>query len=60
MWEHEKPCRQCADEADRQVTMDGITYESHKTITQINHTNQSHKSTALDGMMSQPRIENHR
>ena len=43
MQECEKPCRQHADKADRQVAVDDVTNESCKTITQINHTNQSHK-----------------
>ena len=30
------------DEADRQVTLDDITNEPHKTIAQISHTTESH------------------
>ena len=38
MWE----CENHADKADRQVTVDDITNESHKTITQMNPTTESH------------------
>ena len=37
------PCGQCADDADRQVTVDDIMGKLHKTIAQINHTNELHK-----------------
>ena len=43
MLECEKPCRQCADDADRQVMVDDITNELCKMIAQVNHTNQLHK-----------------
>ena len=34
----------CVDDMDRQVADDDVTWESHKSITQINRTNESHKT----------------
>ena len=48
MWDQEnvgtrKLCRQCVEKVARHVAVDDVANESHKTITQINHTYQSHK-----------------
>ena len=51
------PCGQCADDADSRVAVDDIMGKSHKTIAQINHTNESHKMITQDRMMSHPRME---
>ena len=40
---------QCADNADRQVTVDDIMRKLHKMITQINCTNRSHKTRRHHG-----------
>ena len=40
-----------------QVTVDDVMWKSHKTITQINRTNESHKQIAENKMMSCPRME---
>ena len=37
------PCGQCADDADSRVTVDDVTWRSHKIISQINCTKQLHK-----------------
>ena len=42
---------------DRQVTGDDITSESHKSITQINHTNELHKMILQNKMTSCPGME---
>ena len=39
------------------VTVDDVTWKSHKMITQINCTNESHKTIMEDKMMSCPRME---
>ena len=46
-------CRQCTS----QVAVDDVTWKSHKTIAQINHTNKLHKTIAQGKMMSCPRME---
>ena len=51
------PCRQCADDADRRVTYDDVTWKSHKAIAQINCTNELHKTIVQDKMMSCPGME---
>ena len=33
-------CGQCAEDATSRDTVDNITWKSHKTITQMNHTNE--------------------
>ena len=38
------PCGRHADDADSQVAVDDVMRKSHKMITQINHTNRSHKT----------------
>ena len=42
---------------DRQVTDDDIMWELHKSIAQINHTNESHKMIMQNKMMSHPGME---
>ena len=42
---------------DRRVTDDNVTWESHKSITQINHTNELHKMIMQNKMMSCPGME---
>ena len=51
------PFRQCAVDADRQVTVDDVMWKSYKMIAQINHTNESHKTITEDKMTSRPRME---
>ena len=50
-------CECHADDASSRVAVDDITWKSHKTITQINHTNELHKMIAQDKMMSHPRMK---
>ena len=40
-----------------QVAVDDVMWKSHKTITQINHTNESHKMIAEEKMTSRPGME---
>ena len=42
---------------DGQVTDDEVMLESHKSIAQINRTNESHKTIAQNNMMSCPGME---
>ena len=42
---------------DRQVKDDDLTSESHKSITQVNRTNKSHKGIAQKKMVLHPRME---
>ena len=46
-------CRQCTS----QVAVDNVTWKLHKTIVQINRTNESHKTITQGKMMSHPRME---
>ena len=50
-------CGQQSDDADSRVSVDDVMGKLHKTITQINCTNKSHKMITQDKMMSCPRIE---
>ena len=50
-------CAQHADDADSRVTVDDVMGKSHKSIAQINCTNELHKMIAQDKMMSCPRME---
>ena len=52
-----KLCGQWADEMDRQVADDDVMSESHKSNTQVNRTNASHKQIAQNKMTSHPRME---
>ena len=51
---NEIPCGRCADDVDRQVTADAVTWKLHRTLTQINHTNELHKHSVQrqDDIMS--------
>ena len=42
---------------DRQVADDDVTWELHKSITQINHTNKLHKMIMQNTMTSCPGME---
>ena len=42
---------------DRRVVVDDVTLGLHKSITQMNHKNESHKPIAQNKMMSHPRME---
>ena len=46
-----------ADDMDRQVTDDDVMWESHKSITQTNRTNDSYKTIAQNKMTSRPLME---
>ena len=50
-------CGQHADDATSRVTVDDVTGKSHKTIAQINHTNELHKMITQGKMTSHPRME---
>ena len=52
LWERESRERQ-TDETDRRVADDDVTSESHKSITQTNHTNE----VAQKMLTSLPRME---
>ena len=42
---------------DRQVADDDVMWESHKSIAQINRTNESHKTIVQNKMTSRPGME---
>ena len=43
-WERDTPCGRRADDMDRQVADDDVMSELHKSIAQMNRTNESHKT----------------
>ena len=50
-------CGRHADDANNRVIVDDITWKSHKTIAQINHTNKLNKQIAEDKKTSRPRMK---
>ena len=51
------PCGQCADDTNRRVTDDDVMWELHKSIAQINRTNESHKTITQNKMTLCPGME---